>query len=213
MSPSRRSGTSRWYPAWPVFVRLRAARFGETGSLRVPARAAPAFALRAPARQALASLGLDADLGGHRVAVVGTQGDRGALDVGGLDAQHSGPFVVAEVGHRPGLLHPGIPDDRRVRASLGDGDPALQARVVNHARRLRAQIHAVGFAGEPDRLGTLTLTVAADLVEILGILQPRHADLLDVADGEVGVQRLLEAERDAIGIVDEKREGQRFSDR
>ena len=74
-------------------------------------------------------------------------------------------------------------------------------------------IHAVRFTGEPDRLRTLTLAAAGDLVEILRVLQPRHADVVDVADGEVGVQRLFEGERDVIGVVDEEREGQRPADR
>src|SRR5262245_56017797 len=121
MSPSRRSGTSRWYPAWPASL------LG----------------------------GLDADFSGHRVAIVGPQGHCRITDIRRFDAEHSRPFVVAEIGHRPSLLHPWIPDDRRVRSTFRNRDPALHTRIVNHARGLGADIDAVGFTSEPDRVRIL----------------------------------------------------------
>ena len=84
---------------------------------------------------------------------------------------------------------------------------------MNDAWRLGVEKYAVCFTAEPDRIETLTLATAGDLIEIFRMLQPRNADVFDVADAEVGVQRLFEGKGDRIGVVHEERERQGLADR
>src|SRR5688572_28892585 len=60
------------------------------------------------ARRALRAL--NADLCRHGVRAASLEMDRVAAHVGGLQADHLPPFVIAEVGHRPGFCDPRIPD-------------------------------------------------------------------------------------------------------
>ena len=63
--------------------------------------------------------------------------------------------------------------------------------------------HAVGLGAEAQRL--LAVPVRFGLVRRLGerhAFEPVHRRLMDVADGEVRVQRLFAAERRAAGVLD-----------
>ena len=56
------------------------------------------------------------------MGLVGGEGDGGLGDVAGFDAEHVGPFVVAEVGHGFGFGDPRVPDDGVFGVLFGDGD-------------------------------------------------------------------------------------------
>src|SRR5262249_9243879 len=93
----------------------------------------------------------DPDGRGETVGGTGGEGPRVLEGVGGLDADHGDPLVLAEVGHGPGLVDPRVPDDGARGARLGDGDAPVPARVLHGDRGVRAQVDPVGLGADRDR--------------------------------------------------------------
>lgn len=52
--------------------------------------------------------------GPNRMALLGSQVNCILLHIARLDAEHSRPFIVAEIQHRLGLVDPGVPNHGRV---------------------------------------------------------------------------------------------------
>src|SRR5215471_1049206 len=101
---------TRWNASRPS-CRRRWERISGRESTRTTGRAAREI-VRRPLGTLQATKRSDrADGRGEDVRGAGGEGPRVVEGVGGLDADHGRPLVVAEVGKGPGLVDPGIPDD------------------------------------------------------------------------------------------------------
>ena len=125
----------------------------------------------------------------------GAQRHRVVERVGRLDAQHPRPLVVAEVGHRLRLRDPRVPDDGGRGARALDPDAPAPGGVLDRDRAGVAAEDAVGLAGDRQRRVAERLHGAGvRLVDVARPLEAGDPQLPGVADGEIAVQRLGEAE-------------------
>ncbi|MNP08906.1 hypothetical protein D3C76_1009930 [compost metagenome] len=76
-----------------------------------------------------------------------------------------------------------------------DVDAAIPLRIANHQRPVEAEVDAVGLAGETHHAVLLALFPVLQRLDVARALQALDAYLADVADGEVGVQRLADRQR------------------
>src|SRR5690606_58680 len=110
----------------------------------------------------------------------------------GFVAGHALPGIIGELRQALGLVDPGIPQDRRTRTPGLQGNPPVQLRVAQVQRRRQVQVDAVGLACEPQVTLLLALLPVLQGVDIAAAVQPFHRDLMDIADGEIAVQRLAD---------------------
>lgn len=131
------------------------------------------------------------------------QGDRVVEGVGGFDADHALPLVVAEVGHRRRLGDPRVPDHQVGRTFVRDPQRPSPARVVEHHGRV-AKVEPIRFGSDPDLavLHTVQDRRTCGAVEVADSVEAVEADLPDITDGQVGVQGFLDSERIAVGVGD-----------
>ena len=112
--------------------------------------------------------------------------------VDGFDAKHLLPIVRRHIGEALGFFDPWIPHHRRVRAALFDNDAAVERRVVNYASGLSVEIYAIGFLHDADYLIRLRLALECiGLIDVRRVRQPRNGNLVDIANGEVSMQRFF----------------------
>ena len=114
---------------------------------------------------------VDGDLGGHGVGLGGGEGDGVGGDVAGFDAEHVGPFFVAEVGHGFGFGDPGVPDDGVFGILFGDGDFALFCGVFDGDGGGGVEVDAVGFARDGDGALLGFFFHGVGFVDVLGLVE------------------------------------------
>jgi hypothetical protein len=136
-------------------------------------------------------------MGFHHVRRFGRERDGVGSCVYCLDTDHLVPFVGAHVRQ----FSPWVEDDGGVGVLLLDGDVALAQQIVDGAGGRGVGVDAIGEAGEGEgSVGRGLHFEVVGLVDVAGGLESGDADLMDVGDGEVGVERFFEDERH-IGVV------------
>src|SRR6516162_713921 len=122
-------------------------------------------------------------------------------DVPALDADHTAPGRVAEIGHLGCLLDPGVPHHARRRTVLLDNNAAAPTPIFDDTLPWCIEVDAVGLSRDCDEIRGLQLAASrVGLVDVTGAGEPRDRDLGDVGDREVAVQRLLKHDR-MLGTV------------
>ncbi len=134
------------------------------------------------------------------MGVAGFDGHLRFTDVAGFDAEHVGPFVIAEIGHGFGFGDPGVPDDGGVGVLFGDGDFSLFEGIVDGGGGGGVEVDAVGFGGDGDVAVLYFFLGAVHFVEIANTIEACDGERLDVADAEIGVEGFLRGQRGGAGV-------------
>ena len=130
------------------------------------------------------------------MGLVGEEGEGVVEGVGGFDAEHGGPGVVVEIGHGFAFVDPGIPEDGGEGAGFVGDDAAVPGGIFESDGGGGVEIDAIGFLGDGDGDGRLgEAGVVLRFGDVGAVVEAKDADLMDVADVEIGVQGVGNGDR------------------
>lgn len=144
--------------------------------------------------------------------LTGREGDGTVEDVGGFDAGHALPFLVAEVGHGGGAFAPWVPDDGGGGVFFGGGEGAAEDGVDEVDGRGGVEVGMVGGLREGEGAGLNFAAVGVGVVEVSSAVEAADLDALRESDMEVGMEGFFEAEGRGAGVGDDELEVERAAD-